>query len=115
MKKVFLAMLLLLSSGCVKESKPPEGLLSKEEMISFLIDLHIHETKATISRMNKDSIRAFFPEVEQHLFEKHGIDDSVYLLSFQYYLREIQVMEEIYTAIVDSLSLRQRLIEYGMD
>ena len=84
-------------------------------MISFLIDLHIQESKVTISRMNKDSVRAFFPEVEQKLFEKHGIDDSLYLMSFEYYLREIQIMEEIYTAVVDSLSLRERLFEYGMD
>ncbi len=115
MKKIFLAGLLLLSTGCVKESKPPEGLIPKEIMISFLIDLHIQESKVTISRMNKDSVRAFFPEVEQKLFEKHGIDDSLYLMSFEYYLREIQIMEEIYTAVVDSLSLRERLFEYGMD
>jgi hypothetical protein len=114
-KKIFLAGLILLLTGCMNKSKPPEGLIPQDKMISYLIDLHIHETKATSSRMNKDSIRAFFPEVERQLFEKHGIDDSLYLMSFEYYLTEIELMEEIYTAVVDSLSLRERLIQYGKD
>ena len=115
MKKVFLVGLFIFLTGCVKESRPPEGLISKEKMISFLIDLHIHETKASLSRMNKDSVRVFFPEVEQRLFEKHGIDDSLYMVSFNYYLEEVKLMEEIYSAVVDSLSLRERLNEYNKD
>ena len=111
MKKVFLAGLILFLAGCIRESRPPEGLVPKEKMISFLIDLHIHETKASLSRMNKDSVRVFFPEVEKRLFEKHDIDDSLYLISFNYYLENVELMEEIYTAVVDSLSLRERLNE----
>jgi len=61
--------------------------------------------------MNKDSVRVFFPEVEKRLFEKHDIDDSLYLISFNYYLENVELMEEIYTAVVDSLSLRERLNE----
>jgi len=114
-KKVFLAGLILLLTGCIRDPKPPEGLVPKEKMISYLIDLHLYETKASQLKMNKDTIRGFFPEVEQHLFEKHGIDDSLYLISFEYYLREVDQMQEIYTAVVDSLSLRERLNEYGME
>jgi ADP-glucose pyrophosphorylase len=106
-KKVFLAGLFFFLVGCIKESRPPEGLIPKEKMISFLIDL--------LTRMNKDSIRAFFPEVEQRLFEKHGIDDSLYMISFNYYLQEVELMEEIYSAVVDSLSLRERLNEYSKE
>lgn len=115
MKKVFLAVLLLILAGCKSEPEPPEGVIPKEKMISLLIDIHILEAKAASLKMNKDSVRAFFPKVEQRLFEKYGISDSVYYKSFEYYLNDIVQMEEIYTAIVDSLSLRERLNEYGMN
>jgi len=110
MKKIFLAFLMILTFECAVKEKPPEGLMTQEEMIAFLIDLQIVEAKITTSRFPRDSIKFFFPNIEKELFKKHGIPDSIYFMSYQYYLKNIDQMEIIYTAVVDSLSLRERML-----
>jgi hypothetical protein len=45
MKKTFLAFLLIFIFGCSVKEKPPEGLMTQQQMINFLIDLQIVEAK----------------------------------------------------------------------
>jgi hypothetical protein len=110
MKKVIPLFFFLLLLGCVTENKPPENIMTRQEMIDFLIDLHIVEAKISMSRIPYDSIKLFFPEVEDSLYRKHQISDTLYKKSYQYYLKNITLMEEIYSAVVDSLSLRERIL-----
>jgi hypothetical protein len=109
MKKLFLILLAIGILGCVRKDKPPKDIMSKQEMVSFLIDLHIIEAKMNFARFPNDSIKLFFPEIEKELFKKHNISDTLYFKSYQYYLNDMFDMEEIYTAVVDSLSLRERI------
>lgn len=109
MKKTFLILLIPVVLACVRKDTPPEGIMSKEAMVSFLIDLHIMEAKITTAHFPNDSVKLFFPEIEKELFKKHNITDSIYFLSYQYYLENMYDMEEIYTAVVDSLSLTERV------
>jgi len=110
MKKYFLVSVILIGLGCVSKNKAPENLMTKQEMINFLIDLHIVEAKISLSRIPTDSVKLFFPEIEDELYQKHHINDSIYKKSYQYYLNNISQMEEIYSAVVDSLSLRERIM-----
>ena len=41
MKKTFLAFLMILTFAFDVKEKPPEGLMTEQEMIDFLIDLQI--------------------------------------------------------------------------
>ena len=111
MKKFFLLFIAIaiVVLGCVRKDKPPEDLISKEQMVSFLIDLHILEAKINTTRFPKDSVEIIFPEIEKELFKKHNISDTVYFKSYLYYLNNMFDMEEIYAAVVDSLSLRERI------
>lgn len=84
----------------------PAQLLSKDQMVAFLVDLHLAEAK--ISYMGNspvDSAEKMFRNYEAYLFEKHGIEDSVYLQSYEYYLAHMEQLDEIYAAVVDSLSV----------
>lgn len=109
MNKMIVAYCLILFTGCVKEEKVPDDIMTQQEMIDFLIDLHIVEAKIGLARIPNDSIKLFFPEVEDSLYRKHDITDSLYKKSYQYYLQHIRKMEDIYSAVVDSLSLRERI------
>lgn len=111
MKKLFLGISLMAMLACSGKEKKPEGLMSQQEMINFLIDLHIVEARLNIMRVPNDTISLFFDEVEDSLFQKHGINDSIYYQSYQYYLDHIGEMETIYEAVVDSLSIRERVID----
>ncbi len=110
MKKIFLVLVLLMSFACVKKEKQPENLMTKQEMINFLIDLHIIEARLNMSRIPDDTVKLFFNQVEDSLFRKHQVTDSMYYKSYQYYLEHIDEMESIYEAVVDSLSLRERML-----
>ena len=111
MKNIFLILLIAMLAGCKSEESSNNEIMSKEQMISFLIDLHIIEAKITNVKVPPDSVKVFFPQIEDSLYKKHNVSDSLYMKSYKYYLDHVHEMEEIYTAVVDSLSLRERMIE----
>ena len=84
----------------------PSQLLSQQEMVSFLIDLHLAEAKMNYIKVGKtDSLEMIFRNYEKYLMNQHGFTDSVYLLSYEYYLDHMELMDEIYSDVVDSLSV----------
>jgi len=111
MKKMLFLGFILLGFSCIKKPTPPEGIMTEQEMVDFLIDLHIIEARISMSRIPNDSIPLFFDEVEDSLYQKHHITDSIYKKSYQYYLENVDLMEEIYSAVVDSMSLRERILD----
>jgi hypothetical protein len=58
-----------------------------------------------------DSSKKIYPILEREVFLKHQIADSVYMESFQYYLRDSRVMERIYARTIDSLALKEKIGE----
>lgn len=98
--------------SCQSENETPPGIIPKNKMISFLIDLHIAEARINDLSLRRDSAEAFFKEVEDSLYAKNGIShDSIYQKSYEYYLRDVNGLDAIYSAVVDSLSLRERLVK----
>jgi hypothetical protein len=110
-RKFFLAIALAtIIVACAKKQEKPEGLLSQSEMVAFLIDMHIAEARITDLSVRRDSAVFLFEVMEDSLFKKHNIaHDSIYLASYEYYINNVGEMEKIYSAVVDSLSLRERL------
>ncbi len=112
-KKCFLYLFLLTSTfyACTEDMNEdfvskPNPLLSQEKMISFLIDLHLTEAKMNYLDIRQtDSADWVFRNYEEYLFEKHKIDAPAYYQSYQYYLAHMKQMENIYAAVVDSLSV----------
>ena len=96
-------------TGCYHDrtlSDRPPQLLSQQEMVSFLIDLHLAEAKMNYIEVGKtDSLEMIFRNYEKHLMDQHGFADSVYLQSYGYYLDHMELMDDIYSDVVDSLSV----------
>ncbi|MDF9801067.1 hypothetical protein OKW21_006330 [Catalinimonas alkaloidigena] len=98
----------LMLAACQQEEviQKPEGLVPESKMISFLIDMHIAEAKMGYLQVkDRDSLEIIFRNYEKALFEKHQVDDSAYYHSYEYYLADMEKMHEIYSAVVDSLSV----------
>ncbi len=119
--KIVSALLIFIFTltGCNHErtlSEPPPQLLGKQQMVSFLIDLHLAEAKMNYIEMRKtDSLEIIFRNYEKYLMNQHGLTDSVYLKSYEYYLDHMELMDEIYNDVVDSLSVmnsRQKAKEF---
>ena len=79
-------------------------------MVSFLIDLHLAEAKMNYAEVRQsDSTEILFRNYEKYLMNHHGFTDSVYLESYAYYLDHMELMDEIYKDVVDSLNVMSTL------
>ena len=86
-----------------------------EQVAVFLKDLYMLEQKVKDLKITQDSAKIVFDHYEQKLYEKHGMEDSLYRESFKYYMDDIRGLARIYEIIADSLSLEQRLSAANRD
>lgn len=107
MKKLFL-IILIAFAGCQQEKSGSTGILSKEQMVSVLTDIHIAEAQVGMKNLPLDSSKKVFTSFEQEILKKYKVDNAVFKKSYQYYLKEnLKEMDVIYSAVVDSLSMRE--------
>lgn len=109
MKLFYATLILFLLVGCDKEQEVPEGIIPPSRMTGILIDIYVSEAKVSAVRVSRDSAASLFKVFEQKIFEKHGVDSVTYQKSYEYYLNNLEKMEEVYGAVIDSLSLKERL------
>jgi Domain of unknown function (DUF4296) len=83
-----------------REEKLPSGVLSKAEYAAFLVEVHL--------ALSRDSASGLFFNFEERLLQKKGLADSVVKATYQYYLNHPRDLEEVYVAVVDTLSLREQ-------
>jgi hypothetical protein len=110
---LFLAALTLLFS-CVKESKP-DDILSRAEMVKALEELYIAEEKVNTLALARDSARKIFSVVETMAFENAALTDTTFKKSFDYYMERPAELELIYTALVDTLHLKEEHLPFRPD
>jgi len=94
--------------SCTEEPRieKSKGLVPPEQMVSFLVDMHLAEAKMSYGDIrDADSLEIVFRHYERHLFDKYGIQDSAYYRSYEYYLSNMDQLQNIYGAVVDSLSV----------
>lgn len=73
-----------------------------------MIDIYIAEEKVGKLKLTADSSAALFEIFKGKVLDKAALEDSVFEESFYYYLDRPKEMEQIYSAIVDSLQLKEQ-------
>ena len=109
MKKIFWALIILTVVSCKKEEKLPEGYMDQTQMVAFLIDLHTAQGAVQNLKLLPDSAAFLFNAYERKILNDHQVVDSMFYLSYSWYLDHPDEMHNIYTAVVDTLSLRESL------
>ena len=94
-------------TSCHQEEKKA-GILSHEEMVKVMTDIYVAEHKVTRLALRPDSSRIVFEKMRSKVFDQAGVPDSVFRKSFDYYVDKPLELEEIYTALVDSLNLKEQ-------
>ena len=112
MRKYFLALLVAFSCSGDQVEKPA-NLMTKEQMVAFLIDSHLLEGNLQTIKIDRDSLAIIFNNREEELYEKHRIDSGQFMQSYHYYLHQVDDLSEIYDAVIDSLSLREKMLNSG--
>ena len=100
------ALPMSLTSCHNKEKKA--GILSRDEMVKVMTDIYVAEHKVTRLALKPDSSKIVFNKMKDRVFNQAGVPDSVFRKSFDYYVDRPLELEEIYTALVDSLNLKEQ-------
>jgi hypothetical protein len=106
---VVLPAFLGLFFSCAKPERP-EGILSQPEMVAALTDIYIAEEKVNRLGLVRDSAERVFDSLRARVFKRLSYPDSVFKKSLDYYTDRPKEMEMIYTALVDSLQLREQRV-----
>lgn len=112
-KKVLVLVVVLALFSCEGKEEVPEDIMSKEQMISMLIDLRMAEGKIATLTLSTDSSTNLFKELEKRIFLEHEADSTSYTKSYQYYLLRPQQALYITDAVIDSLKVIQQIKETG--
>ncbi|MFY0627248.1 MAG: DUF4296 domain-containing protein [Reichenbachiella sp.] len=108
MKNIFLIAIASFLFSCSTESKKPQDLISKTDMVSIISDIHMLEAKLIRLRVKKDSLRKVYNAFERALFKEHGTTKEVYERSYAYYTANPELLESIYEIAVDSLNVLEQ-------
>lgn len=104
-----LAALLALPACQRPEQAPqPSDLLSREQVIGYLADVHVLEAQVEQSHLATDSARALFLQQKKQLMQRRSIGDSAFLHSYRYYGSHGKDLDEIYGSINDTLEARAK-------
>lgn len=99
----------LLATACREEKV--EGILPKGDMVKVLSEIYLAEDKVNRLSLAPDSSKKVFAIMRAKIAEETGIPDSVFLRSMQYYTARPEKMERIYSALVDSLMLKEQRLQ----
>ena len=101
MKKSFFILIVILTS-CFK-GEYPDNILSQDEMVSILIEVHLLEAKIQKLYLKEDSSKVLYDHYEDMLFDDLEVDREKYNNSMIYYVDNGYEMGKIYDRVVDSL------------
>ena len=101
-------MLLIVLASCFTKKRVPAGVLDREEMVKVLTEIYVTEEKVNRLALGSDSAAIVFEKLRGKIFQKVGTEDSILKRSMKYYTQHPKEMELIYTALVDSLNLREQ-------
>lgn len=104
---VVVILLLSIVASC-KKDKEPQGILSKAQMVDWMIDIYLAEARTQLLTVSRDSAYKLFFPYPDSLMHKKGIRDTVLQESYRYYLDHPTYLEAIYDTVIDSLSLREQ-------
>lgn len=108
----FLKRILLLAASVLVviscKEKQPEGVLTPDQMVEVMEEMYIAEEKVNRLALKRDSARMVALKLNERIFREAAINDSIFKRSFDYYMERPELMEQIYTALVDTLQLREQ-------
>ena len=99
-----LAAVLVLSC----EEKRPDGILSKDQMVSALTDFYLKEAKVNTLGLLTDSAATLMEHYKDEYARGKKFADTTLDASYQYYLNRPLEISAIYDRVIDSLVLREQ-------
>lgn len=86
-----------------KGDQTPEGILSEEEMVELMVDVHLVEGARSGVTIMGDSLS--LDTYYRTVLVKHGLDSTSYRQNFDYYSSHPDKLEVIFEEVVERLSI----------
>jgi hypothetical protein len=102
MRRLIILSILLCTLGSV-HGKPPAELLDQDRMVSILVDLEIARAIAQYYANDEDTARRLAKENASLVCKTHNISLDTLKESYQYYLSHLDIMKNIYEAVIKRL------------
>ncbi len=104
---ILISTLFLLLNSCKDSTLTTAGILTQEQMIPIITDLHIAEAKVqNMAFKHQDSSYSMYVKLEAEILKKYNVSKTVYDSSFNYYSKNLNLLNEIYEKSIDSLNLK---------
>lgn len=100
--------IIIFTTSC--QNRRPSDVLSREDYAQYLVDVYLAEAKLNTLAVTPDSAMKLFQPFEESLLRKYNKSDSVIQKTYQYYLTHPEQMEQVYTAVIDTLNLLEQKI-----
>lgn len=101
---LFPVLVVIFLSACDGQNAP-SGILTEDEMVMILKDIHVTEGKVSALPIPYDSSQVLYKLLEREVFLKHKVSDSVFTQSMRFYLEDAAKMDRIYARVIDSLTV----------
>ncbi|MFC6999792.1 DUF4296 domain-containing protein [Rufibacter roseus] len=101
---LFMPVVLL---ACGPKDDKPADVVSEDAMTSLMLDIHLTEAIVNRTYHHVDTSRMVYQKAHKDLLKKHGLTDSSFKYSYDYYVQHPDIMDKIYERILDSLSLKE--------
>ncbi len=101
-------MILVFGLGACRNDKQPEGVLSKEQLSALFVEFYLAEARIGNTTVVRDSALQLFLPFEESFLREKGVSDSVLRKTYTYYFSNPTQLEQIYDAVIDTLSLREQ-------
>ena len=88
------------------ENPAPKELISPDSMVSLLVDIHVAEAAANVTRLN-DVMRFSASDLYPGIFKTHHTDSIAFRKSVEYYLANPKKFDKIYEQVLNELSRRE--------
>ncbi len=101
-------IILVIGLGACQSDKEPEGILSKEQLSALFVEFYLAEVRIGNTTLVRDSALQLFLPFEESFLKEKGVSDSVLRKTYTYYFSNPSKLEQIYDAVIDTLSLREQ-------
>jgi hypothetical protein len=100
---LFILALLLFFACQEGKKEAPDFLLSEEEMVNVMVDMHLVETAHNLKLMGTDTTYTEYLEKFNSIFDSHGVTKANFDSSLMYYTSSTEQMPAIYDKILEEL------------
>lgn len=109
MKQALIGILLLTLVSCHSKSgaPAPDNLISKDSMISVMVDIHIADAVGDQRYGTDKPNRDFTNAVYARIYQNHHITADQYKTSFAYYEAHPADMNKMYEQVITELSKKE--------